>query len=178
MTTLAELVTDARQHTEARLDDEFAGVTYWTNAQIEDKLAVRSIDLALPLVANSTMIGGVQNYRVQYFKPYLSSIRLIAPYRLLDNLTNEVDPLLYVVSESYKRVTLDASLTNVQYVLLATGYSMYDVYADIWAVKASQRAHYIQTRAGTHQSAFQQEYEHCVKQELYYRAKRVRGFRR
>lgn len=180
--TMALVISRFRRMTDAATDDEFNGVTYWTDDQLQDVLDENSFPVIdLELTPSTMLVNGVADWRTQFFsKKTLKAYDYERNAQVVETSTGT--PLAsddFTVDWLRMTVTLSGDVTtNTAYSLRVTLYDMWDAAARVWYEKAEQRVSYISSKAGTHKLDFQQEYEHCIQRALYYRGRRIRVFKR
>lgn len=180
-TTMALPIARLRTMTDAATDDLFNGVTFWTDDQLQDHLDAQSgpkVDLTL--TASTMLVNGVTDWRTQFF-----NVRTREAYdyernaQVVDASGYAINSLYFTVDWQRQMVTLTTDVTTQQaYYLRVTIFDMWDTAAEVWLEKAHQRAQYVDVKAGNHKIEFAQEYEHCLREALNYRSRRVRRFRR
>lgn len=155
------MVSEFRIAANAATDDIFAGVTYWTDTQLQDILDLKSIPVTVsyaPLSEDSTLYIPMD----------------IPAHYWLDTDTIVIDSESYTYDDRTNRVTSTDTIETVTGIYV----NFYDALAEIWERKAAQRETHADFRAGANQVALSQTFEHCRKMAALYRNKRVRGFRR
>lgn len=169
--TMAAIVAQMRLHGAAATDDEFNGVTYWTDDQLQ-AIADRNSRLTYLRLEQADLDGLI--YRVEN-KP---SIEFENDLTVLDSNQVPLD-LTFTFNANTKELTFTEPLnTRASYYVFGRAIRIYDALAELWEVKASQRYPYIDWKAQNNRSNMRQEYENCVKQATFYRGKRVRSFSR
>lgn len=169
--TMAAIVAQMRLYGAAATDDEFNGVTYWTDDQLQD-IADRNSRLMYLRLEQADLEGLV--YRIAY-KP---SIEFESSLTLLDEYQQPI-ATSFTYNPTTKELTFSSPLnSNNTYYVFGRAIRIYDALADLWEAKASQRYPYIDWKAQNNRSNMRQEYENCLKQAAFYRGKRVRSFSR
>lgn len=168
---MENIVAFLRQYGEAATTDEFNGVTYWTDDQLEEIADRHSYRANINLVTH------------QFASPTIYTLK-IPPFHLMaDDYTIYNDETLVNVVSTYSQARSEIefeSALNIDYdyrvqALFVKGY---DALADLWDQKANQRHDYVDFRAGNNKMSMQQEYEHCVDRAAYYRGKTIRRWPR
>lgn len=169
-TTMADIVLTLRQYGSAGISDEFAGVVYWTDQQLQD------------IADENGRRGAIKAKSVD---PLNKIFRLVAP----DGVEFENDLDVYTTQNvlleevfTYNRLTEEVIFTNAQSVseVLVRGLlvNTNDALAQLWQAKADMRFDYIDWKAQNNRMNMKQEYDHCVERARYYRNKKVRTFDR
>lgn len=164
------LVTYIRQYGNAATDDVFGATTYWTNDQLEELALGR---------------GTYSSFKFNYATDLAFISEKPKHYWLRSGfqLYTEDDVLVNAATYTYKplegAIVFSTAQTYEPY-FVAKGFTvhMWDALGDLWDRKASQRADYINFRAGHNVMNMREEYEHCVSLRDYYRAKTIRRWRR
>ena len=146
--------------------ETFNGVTYWSNLQIQKISDNFREPKTVPVKhLNGTLwtmeIGNwywADPATLDYKNQQGNSI-------VIDNTVNHYDNTLLITS-------------GTPYYVFAMWVNLYDVLAEIWNIRASQRFDYIQMKAGANTLRLQNEYEHCRNQSEYYKNQIVRSFKR
>lgn len=168
-TTMESIVNHLRQAGMAASDDEFDGVTYWSDDQL------------LPFADRNGTRGIVKAKRVD---PSGFVYRLNVPPSVRFEDTLEVYSGETAVATDFtfnhdtNELTFDTALYEDVYNVYAFVVQMYDALAELWQVKADQRFNYIDWKAQNNKMNMKQEYDHCVNRATFYRAKRIRTFDR
>ncbi len=169
-TTMQAIISDLRQFGAAATDDEFNGVTYWTDAQLQE------------IADRNGRRGTIKMKRVD---PDYMVYRLVAP----QSITMENAIVVYTTSEAVNpapfsfnpltaEVTFETAQSDEEYLAYGFVVQLYDALADLWQTKADQRFNYIDWKAQNNKMNMKQEYDHCVERAMYYRGKRIRSFDR
>lgn len=167
--TIRSGILRLRELTEAAFDDEFHGVLYWSDEQLQTILDRFSTYVPrFPLRSFRVLENGVWQTRVKSFSVdhFLAIEEMAAVYD--ENgfaYTGE-----HTIDYTRRLVFFGDSFTDTEamYSIELTWYDLTRAAADVWRMKAGQRADYIQMQAGTHKSMFQQEYEHCLERQRYF----------
>ena len=164
------LIDYLRQQGQANLSDSFYGVSYWSDQQLQDILDQHKIIDAFPAIPkkhDGTKWGII-----------------VPPYVYIDPdevyfLDNELDSL--TLSYTYDMWTKVFTFDSAPPTLSAIGgdyVHMFNALADLWGQKAAQRFQYVDSRAGQNVLHLQQEYQHCIERQQYYRNKIIKRFKR
>lgn len=176
--TMALVISRLRGMTDAATDDEFNGVTYWTDDQLQTHLDANSAPKAdLTLTAGTMLVSGVADWRTQYFER--------SDAWAYEDTAQVVDSNGYPLNEDYftidwqrKTITLTSDVTtNQAYFLRVTLYDMWNAAAAVWAEKVNQRVSYTASKYGGHSLHLEQEYAQCVNRLNYYRGLRLKRFK-
>ncbi len=166
--SMQSIVDHLRQFGQAATDDEFDGVTYWSDDQL------------LPFADRNGTRGIVKAKRVD---PGGFVYRLNVP----PSIRFEDDMVVYTANETVvgtaftfdhntNELTFEAALSEDVYDVFVFAVQLYDALAELWQVKADQRFNYIDWKAQNNKMNMKQEYDNCVRRAEYYRAKRIRSF--
>lgn len=170
--TMENIVKFVREYGQASYNDEFGGQTYWSDDQLQD-VADRYTNRGftpLKLASPDKLIWRVLLPNGQRIEPVFS-------VWTDDGSTQVATTSVYDFNRN--ELTFDTALnTDYEYRVYAPVANMYEALADLWTLKANQRFDYIDWKAQNNKMSMQQEYDHCVKQALYYRSKTVRTFKR
>lgn len=168
--SMVYIVALLRQYGQAATDDVFNGTTYWTDDQLQS-------------IADS---NGVRGYvKLKRVDPDNLIYRLVMPKSLRpeDNLriftigdTEVTTGFTY--NTDTQELTFDEALTEDLYRAYGLVINLYDALAQLWGQKAEQRFNYIDWKAQNNKMNMEQEYKHCLDRQSYYRARRVRAFRK
>lgn len=166
--TMDAIVANLRQFGQAAPDDEFDGITYWTEEQLQQ------------IADRNSKLGFIKLKRVDLdYKAY----RLVAPPTVMfeNNIVLYDSSDVVNASEvAYNADTNEFIFTTAQddedYMAYGRVVQLYDALAELWQTKADQRFNYIDWKAQNNKMNMAQEYQHCVDRAVYYRGKRIRSF--
>ena len=179
---MALVIARLRRLTDAATDDEFNGVTFWTDDQLQTTLDENSFPVVdLELTPSTMLVNGVADWRTQFFyKRTLDAYDYERNAQVVETSTGTpIDDDFFTLDWSRMTVVLTDDVTsNVSYSLRLTLYDMWNAAARIWYEKAEQRTSYISSKANAHKLEMQQERDHCVDRAIYYRSRRVKVFQR
>lgn len=172
-TSMQGVVDYLRMWGDAAPDDEFNGVTYWTDEQLQqiaDKWSqFRTVDLVPGQTVGTT-------YYTLNAPNYLILEDDLTVYRTVND---SVEDVVGTYDQSTNSVTFASDLSsNFDYKVEARVIHTYEALADLWSLKANQRANYIDWKAQNNKMNMKQEFDHCVERALYYRSKIMRRFPR
>ena len=174
---MTTIVQNLRQHGQASPFDEFNGVQYWSDDQLEAIADAASERLTLRLVLK-TLVGkrkfGVDAPRHIWGETDTYQVFDVTdPYRPVEVVISSVyTPALGLVEFAED---LD---TTKRYVIEMLAVNNYLALADLWEQKAAQRADFTDFKAGNNKIDLSQEHEHCCKIAAYYRSKIIRRYDR
>ena len=178
--TMQTLIDRLRFMTDAARTDNFNGVTYWTDDQLQEVLDLSrvGVPVRLPLTAGTGKINGSEAWYESYtrFPRHLGYEDDFAVYSDTGTL---VDPSYYTVEQFGKQlaVTFDPdNVTEDDYEIELTLYNMNLAAAEVWGRKASQRRSLVDMRSGVHQIMAKQEREFCESREKFFRARTAKVF--
>lgn len=163
------LVDYLRRYGLARTNEEFNGIIFWSDDQLEEVLLMRGNYAAYRLLP--TLDPTI--FRVD--AP--SSFFLRLDYRVVtDSETwHEVVSSLNLLERT---ITFEVAPGDAAYGVSGFFVSMWAALADLWDRKAQQRHNYIDFKAGHNDMRMSQEYQHCISQRDYYNSKTLRTHRR
>lgn len=149
--------------------DEFEGVTYWTDEQLQDildRVSERKIGRAKAVTVDGTIytISAPRHYYVDPDTVVLldANLDVVSAVYTYDWLRNEFtfasDPEISYIQASYTNFWVAA--------------------AQLWSEKASHRYQYVDNKSGQNALKSHQEYEHCIKRMEYCRNKIVKRWNR
>lgn len=171
---MTDLISDLRLKTDTSPDEvSVNGVSYWTDDQLQDILDQHRQDVDVQLVAYPRYESGELLTKIYYI-----------PNKVLTTLENDPSVLEivdrygnaatgYTVDLSGRKVTFDADTGGTAYWLRGRQFDVDYAAADVWAAKASHRAALVDWRAGGQTLYEDQEYQHCLEREKFYRGKRL-----
>lgn len=164
-TAMQPLIDYLRREGQAASDDEFNGVTYWTDQQLQDILDQVS-ERQVAYVKKATISGLIYVFdaprhiypdpdEITFLGADLEEISATYTYDLLRNeLTFTSDPEISYVQASFVNFWVAA--------------------AQLWGEKANQRFTFIDNKSGQNSLKMEQEYHHCVARQQLYRNRRIR----
>lgn len=171
--SMANIVTFLRQYGQASENEEFAGITYWTDDQLEqiaDQYSYRArVD-----------IETIQNSDPTIYKISVPFYNLMEDDFLIYDEDDElVSSPVGTYSQARQEIEFASALDeDVEYFVEALFVKIYDALADLWSQKASQRFDYVDFKAGNNKMDMSQERDFCEKRAAYYRAKTIRRWPR
>lgn len=169
---MSDVIRFVRQYGQATYTDEFSGVTYWDDDQIEeiaDTAGLRRSVLLKPVTRD------YKNYRILLPKGQ----KLENSFKIYKSdgteLTSPVGTYNFVLNE----ISFPTALSSTElYAVDALVVDMWEALADLWQQKADQRFDYIDWKAQNNKMNMKQEYDHCVERALFYSSKKIRSFSR
>ncbi len=170
---MTDVVAWVRKYGEAAVDDEFNGITYWTDDQIEEIADRWSTPASVKLVP--IQVSGRTKFKVDLKNHHLME------NEFLIYTENELAVATPVGTWEAQRgiLTFGSDLSDtVTYYVTAQFTNGYEAVADLWEQKANQRFDYIDWKAQNNKMNMKQEYDHCVARASYYRNKIIRRFPR
>lgn len=167
-TTMTAIISQLRQFGQAAPDDEFDGVIYWTDAQLQT-IADRN--------------GRRGTIKIQRVDPDYMIYRLVAPKGVLledsikvyDEFGSELAGTFTYNSDT-NEIVFDEPQASDEYRAYSLAVQINDALAELWQNKADQRFNYIDWKAQNNKMNMAQEYQHCVDRALFYRSKKIRTF--
>lgn len=167
--TMKHIIDELRHFGNAGLADEFEGVTYWTDGQLQD-IADRH--------------GKRGSVKIKVVDPENKVYRLVAPR--VGSFETDIKVLNEAGAEvsggTYSYATAEVSFTTTQtddtYWIYGFFVDINAALAELWELKAAQRFDYIDWKAQNNRMNMKQEYDHCLDRARYYRSKKIRMFDR
>lgn len=168
--TMAEIIAEMRRLASAgTVDHTVAGVSYWTDDQLQDVADAHARDYRrVPLTALAQYIDGGYVYKEYPIPIERARTRLErdAVVRTSDGAT----PPTYNIRWARGVVEFDADTGPSTFYLDARGINIYAAVADIWEQKAGLVANKTDWSSDNHRVQASQEYAHCMAQAEKYRA--------
>jgi hypothetical protein len=178
--SMTGLVSRLRSITGAALDDEFHGVTYWSDEQLEAELdKVRYPAYALKLTKIERKIDGSCDYSNQTFN-LLRGYWVEDLYTIRDTSGNEVSSPLYTVAINEQRgqVTFESNPGSGCLTIDLYVYDWNAAAAAVWEQKAAHRFDYLDVKAGDHKINHSDEYKNCVNRARWHSDRKAKSFQR
>ncbi len=163
------LITKLREFTHAgTADHTVAGVQYWTDDQLEEKLdATRKTHKDVVLTALSDFSGGDYTYTEYPFTAHQWAEGTATGWNLVDGDGSAVPS--YTVNFHASMITFDADTAGTSYLLSTRTYDMYGVAAEVWEQKAGFYEHNVDWSADNHSIKASQQRDFCLKKAEEYR---------
>jgi len=163
-----------RTYGQAGTTDVFEGVTYWTDAQLEN-------------ICDN--VGVWETVRFDYFSPLIYKTTKpkfyyldVPPPQPKEFVITLPDGSTQTIEAHYRNsrgiIEPDHPLTVEYFTFDAFVVNMYEALAMLWDTKASQRAPYVSIDGGNNKMNLAQEYDHCITMRDYYRRKFVKRWER
>lgn len=163
------LIDYLRREGNASETDEYEGVTYWTDEQLQDILDTISERKVAHVIA-ATIDRLI--YKLDAPRHYYPDPDEVV---LLDADKNEVTATYtYSILRNEFVFTSDPDIAYVQ----APFIHFWDATAKLWELKAAHRYQYVDNKSGQNALKSHQEHEHCIERMEYYRNKTVRKWRK
>lgn len=156
-----------RQYGNCATDDVFHGITYWTDAQLQDILKRFSQTETVLLVKRTPTVYAVNSVP--------RHVQFLTDYSVID--VDEVAIAGATYDRDTNEVTLDEEITGSAYIRGLT-VNLWECLAELWAMKANQRFDDVTWRAGNNRMESSDTYKFCCNQRDYYRARTIRKFPR
>lgn len=158
-----------RQHGQASETDEYLTVTYWTDQQLQDILDRNSyrFSAVLVLLTRDKLTVTARLPRFHY-----ADIDTVVWYD--DSNSIVIPSVTYNFERNEWLLTAATTATYIE----AAYSDMYEALADLWGQKASQRWELVNFKAGNNRTDLEQEYQHCLDRQSYYRNRVIRRFKR
>lgn len=170
-TGMVGLVSYLREYGNTATDEVWNGVTYWTDDQLQtvadEDLEYRTEQLNVLNIDSTLFAIDLPSYW------YLES----DTFSLLDADGNVIDSGLYTYDEDRRLFTFDPAYEDDVYI---SGYFYHKIkiLANLWLLKAVQRQHFVDMKAGAQQLKLKQEYDHCLKMSELYRSRIIKSWAR
>lgn len=168
--TMQAIIDTLRQYGQAATDDEFDGIVYWTDAQLQQiadqnsrrgTLTLKSVDPA--------------NFEYQLVAP--RGVMLEDTIKVY-NQSQVLSTAPFAYNPDTNLITFDDAQTSSQFAAYGAVVDINEALAQLWQNKADQRFNYIDWKAQNNKMNMAQEYQHCVDRALFYRSKKIRTFDR
>jgi hypothetical protein len=163
------LVDFLRRYGQARTDEEFNGVIFWSDDQLEEVLLMRGEYAAYRL--RPTLDPTI--FRID--APAYFFLRL--DYRVITDSGSWLE-VVSSVNTLERTITFEVAPGEQAYGVSGFFVSMWAALADFWDRKAQQRHNYVDFKAGHNDMRMSQEYQHCITQRDYYNRKTLHSHRR
>lgn len=179
-TSMQELIDRLRKQAQARRDDEFGGMVYWSDDQLQDVLDQFRLGppIRIELIPSEYLTDGSETWWDQRceFRRHWDYER---DFIVVDEDGTTVSSSYYTVEQygPQLRVVLDPDNTSSSktYSVQVVLYDLIDATAEVWSQKASMRETLVEERTGAHNSKMNQEREFCERQRDYWRGRKIRG---
>lgn len=183
-TGMRTIVNKLRERTAAAYDDEFGGVQYWSDDQLQDILDQHKRISHYPLSPAPYTDTDEQEYgrhtwtprnRAEMYEEDLTAVfDITGGSDLVGAGTATIDYATRLVTYTAAYLE-DAATTTHEIVVVA--YDLNEAAFEVWETKAAQREAFIRTKAGAHTMDLQQEWEHCIAMANRLRNRKVRAHR-
>lgn len=163
------LIDYLRREGQAAEDDEFNGVTYWTDQQLQDILDLVSNRRAA--YAKKGAISGLIYVlsEPRHIYPDPDEITLLGA-----DLEEITATYTYSLLRNELVFTTDPEISYIE----ASFINFWEAVAALWGEKANQRFTFIDNKSGQNSLKMEQEYKHCVERQQVYRNRRIRRWAR
>jgi len=168
---LQPLINYVRERGQAAVAEVFDGVTYWTDAQIEDILLRTGQDVSIKARPVSRFTKVVYRLDIPRFY-WFNATGLI--------VRDENEVVLSGWTFNAQKGTFTFLTEKTSAYLFVEGF-LVQTFASLellWEEKANQRSHYVNFRGGHNATNLAQEWEHCDKMRMFYASKVVKGWKR
>lgn len=165
-TTMQGMIDYLRMYGACATDETYQGVTYWTDAQLQD------------ILDSKAQHGGVvlRRYTDTLYQPNCPRFhRFEDDVIVVDDNGTQVTGATY--DPTYNEFTIPTAQT-VQLYAKGLKVNLYEALAALWDVKAAQRYDKVNWKAGNNRMDVNQEYMACIAKRDYYRARIIRKFPR
>lgn len=171
--SMENIVLFLRQYGQAAENEEFNGIVYWTDDQLEQIADQFSYRKRVPLETIQTSDPTIYRIQVPFYDLMEDS------FIVYDDRDSIVALPLATYSQARQEITFDSALTeDTCYFVEALFVRSFDALADLWTQKASQRYDYIDFKAGNNKMDMSQERDFCAQRAAYYRGKTIRRWPR
>lgn len=167
---MAQIISMLRTWGQVAEDEEFNGVTYWTDDQLEDvadtkgKFESRLILPVLPTLETQTQFTIYRGANL-YFED--GAFTVTDPSNTVIDTAVTYDP-------NRQLITFATAVVTQPYTITGFAVPIMDALAELWAIKYAQRQDYVSWKAGQNKMDRNQEPEHCFKMMEYYRNRSMR----
>lgn len=151
----------------ANQTDIFDGVTYWTDQQLQDILdsnSERKVARLYPQNVDETIFTA---YLPRHYYPDPDSVEYL-----------DEDLAKVTTTPTYDFLTSEITLTVSADAISGRFVNMWKALADLWGQKAAMRAAFVDNKSGQNSLKSEQEYNHCIERQAYYRNKFIRRHKR
>lgn len=179
-TSMQALVTRFRSVTSAARDDEFNGITYWSDDQLELELDQYRVSVwAASLLPIPRQVDGSTVY-LQFAFKVPRGYWLENAFSVRDTAGNLLTTPVYTVeiNDLGGLVTFASDVGSVSLTIDYTAYDWNASAASVWEQKAAHRFDYIDVKTADHRFDASAEYRHCVERAKWHAARKVKGFNR
>ena len=172
---MADLIAELRGLGNASTNDfEIAGVTYWTDDQLEAVLDGTRVDFVRVALAPETDYSGTTAVYTRYRIPY-RWVELPASgtdaWKIEDGDGNVIDPATYSVNWRTQTVSFSTDQGGEVRTLTGRAFDLYRAAANVWRRKAAWAAPRFDIRERVDLELKRtQVYEHCLRQAAYFEA--------
>lgn len=169
--TMADIVAYLRQLGQAGENDEFQGVTYWTDDQLE-AIADQAGERGSTRITKKNVVGTI------YTLTLPRHILLEGGYTIYRSDGKTVVTAVNTYSQARGEIAFTVGQTDDWYFVEGFFVNAWEALAALWEQKASQRHDYINFKAGNNKMDLSQEYNHCIQMRDLYRNRTIRRFKR
>lgn len=174
-TGMTEIVANLRLQGQAAVDDEFDGVVYWTDDQLQSIADNRSVSKRDTVNLRYATIGSLRLFSIDIAPHDWIETDTITVYDDLDNVVATAFTFDPVKGE----LLFEADLpTSRKYKIEVFRVNMIKALAELWEQKAAQRFDFVDMKTGNNKVSMKQEYDTCVERARYWRNKIVKRFSR
>jgi len=169
---MSSLVSYLRQYGQAATDDVFYGVTYWTDDQLQSILDGQAMYGKVRLLPRDI---DIKIFALDLPRHYWVEADTFTVYDSDDTVVATSATL----NEEQRLLTFTSALEEDEYYYIqGTFYNMIVALAELWGQKAEQRSQFVDFKAGNNRMYMNQEWQHCVDREQYYRRRIAKRFPR
>lgn len=162
------LINYIRSYGSASLSDTFNGVTYWSDAQLQEILDSHAKhDNVLLKDYTGTAWALLCPKHVRY-----------ASNATVVDASNIAYAGAYTYNAEFGEIIFDVAPTVTTLYITGLQVNLWEALADLWARKAQQRYNYVDFKAGNNKMNMATEYAQCCQQRDYYRARTIRRYPR
>lgn len=158
-----------RQYGNCAPDDVFHGITYWTDAQLQDILKRHSETIGVQMVRRTATVYAINSVP--------RHIQFLSDNRITDVDNNLISGAVY--DRDTNEVTFISDMDSTSdYYIQGLAVNLWEALAEVWAMKANQRFDDVTWRAGNNRMESSDTFKFCCQQRDYYRARTIRRYPR
>lgn len=175
---MQKLVSRLRSVTGAAVDDDFHGVTYWTDDQLQEALDAHKYEVwSAPLTPIIRKVDGGSVVLQAAFE-IRRGFWVANTFTIRDGAGNEVFNSAFTVetNQEHGTVTFESDIGTTPYFIDFTVVDWNGAAAQVWDEKAAHRYHFVTLKAADYRFEAEAEYKHCVERAAWHRQRRVKSF--
>jgi len=157
--SLQAVIDRLRFLTSASRTDEFGGVIYWSDDQLQEVLDLSRVDEPLRITLEKSDSG------------YFFTMPTYYAHEIVAVEDSQGNPVEDYTVEVYGQKVVFTFLEDDTYVATVVIYDINAAAAGVWERKAAQRQGLVSIRSGVHQIRAEQERDFCLQRARHYRAR-------